>query len=326
MARAIELNPAYPMAHVWRGLIFTSMGRYRDAAASMREAFRLDPLSPIINANVGFDALRFGDFAEAEARFSAAIEIDPTFQVPYSGMTRLNVGRGATKEALRWIEQAIERAPGRAFYIARKGLILAQLGQTEAAVKTVDSACCNPTANRFEADLVVGLNIVSAEHAALASIAAHPGGSFWVTAQRAQALIALGNASAALQVYAEAPPDPRSAINDLVNDEWVWRLPHVVNYAHLRKDAGDSGWQEGLHQLIARVDELSAEGILNVDAQYLVASAHAVAGEHDRALDVLQQATERGWRHAWWARHDWNWASLRSDPRLNELLARAEPR
>ena len=54
-------------------------------------AFLLDPLSPIINANVGFDALRFGDEAEAEARFAAAIEIDPAFQVPYSGMTRLNV-------------------------------------------------------------------------------------------------------------------------------------------------------------------------------------------------------------------------------------------
>ena len=51
----------------------------------MRSAFLLDPLSPIINANVGFDALRFGDEAEAEARFTAAIEIDPAFQVPYSG-------------------------------------------------------------------------------------------------------------------------------------------------------------------------------------------------------------------------------------------------
>lgn len=326
MTQAIELNPAYAMAHVWRGLILTSMGRYREAAASMREAFRLDPLSPIINANVGFDALRFGDLTEAEARFSAAIEIDPAFQVPYSGMTRLNVARGATREALRWIEQAIERAPGRAFYIARKGLILAQLGQTDAAVKTVDAACCNPTANRFEADLVVGLNIVTADRAALASIAANPGGSFWGAAQRAQALIAVGNASAAQQAYAEAPPDPRGAVNDLLNDEWVWRLPHVVNYAHLRKEAGDDNWQEGLHQLAARVDELSAEGIVNVDAQYLVASAHAVAGEHDRALDVLQNAMERGWRHVWWVRHDWNWASLRSDSRLNELLARVELR
>ena len=134
----------------------------------MRDAFRLDPLSPIINANVGFDALRFGDEAEAEARFAAAIEIDPAFQVPYSGMARLHAARGSLEEALRWIEQAIERAPGRAFYLARKGLILAQLGRTDEAVATVEAACCNPTGNRFEADLVVGLRVVSGNRAALA--------------------------------------------------------------------------------------------------------------------------------------------------------------
>jgi TolB-like protein/Flp pilus assembly protein TadD len=326
LARAIELNPAYTMAHVWRGLTLTAQGRYPDAAASMREAFRLDPLSPIINANVGFDALRLGDVAEAEARFRTAIEIDPAFQVPYSGMTRLNMARGATEEALRWIEQAIDRAPGRAFYIARKGLILAQLGRTDAAVAVVDTACCNPTANRFEADLVVGLRIASADRAALAAIAAHPGGSIWAAAQRAQALIAVGDAPTALRAYAEAPPDPRDAVNDLVNDEWVWRLPHVVNHAHLRKDAGDGQWHDALLAVVSHAEELQAVGIVNVDVLYLVASAHAVMGERERALAVLEQAVELGWRHAWWARHDWNWSALREDPRFNELLARAQPR
>jgi hypothetical protein len=71
---------------------------------------------------------------------------------------------------------------------------------------------------------------------------------------------------------------------------------------------------------------LQAVGIVNVDVLYLVASAHAVMGERERALAVLEQAVELGWRHAWWARHDWNWSALREDPRFNELLARAQPR
>ncbi len=324
LERAIELNPTYTMAHVWHGLALTSQGRYREAAASMRDAFRLDPLSPIINANVGFDALRFGDEAEAEARFAAAIEIDPAFQVPYSGMTRLHSARGSLAEALRWIEQAIERAPGRAFYLARKGLILAQLGRTDEAVATVDAACCNPTGNRFEADLVVGLRVVSGNHAALASIAGSDGGCIWVAAQRAQALIAIGNLPAALQAYADDPPDPRGSINDLVNDEWVWRLPHVVNHAHLRMAAGDERGRDALQLLIARAEEMRAEGIVNVDALYWVASAHAVMGEDDRALNVLEEAVRRGWRHAWWARHDWNWSVLGNDPRFRDLLVRGQ--
>ena len=325
LERAIELNPGYTMAHVWHGLALTSQGRYREAAANMRSAFVLDPLSPIINANVGFDALRFGDEAEAEARFAAAIEIEPAFQVPYSGMTRLNVARGAIGEALDWIERAIERAPGRAFYLARKGLILAQLGRIDDAIATVEAACCNPTGNRFEADLVVGLRVVSGNRDALASIADRDSGCIWAVAQRAQALIAIGNLPAALGAYTENPPDPRGSINDLINDEWVWCLPHVVNHAHLRIAAGDERGRDALRDLVARTEELRAEGIVNVDALYWAASAHAVMGENERAFEILEEAVRRGWRHAWWARHDWNWSALRDDPRYRDLLARGQP-
>jgi len=322
LEQAIALNPNYTMAHVWHGLVLTSQGRYREAAAHMRDAFRLDPLSPIINANVGFDALRFGDHAEAEARFAAAMEIDPAFPVPYSGMARLHATRGSPEAALGWIERAIERAPGRAFYLARKGLILAQLGRTDAAAASVEAACCNPAGNRFEADLFVGLRVASANRTALESIASYAGGSVWAAAQRAQALLAVGNHPAALQAYTEDPPHPRRAIYDLVNDEWVWRLPHVVNHAHLRIAAGDEGGRGTLHDLVACVEELRGEGIVNVDALYWVASAHAVVGERERALEILEQAVNRGWRHAWWARHDWNWAGLGDDSRYRDLLSR----
>jgi len=45
-------------------------------------------------------------------------------------------------------------------------------------------------------------------------------------------------------------------------------------------------------------------------------------GETGRALEILEEAVRRGWRHAWWARHDWNWAGLEDDPRYRDLLAR----
>jgi Tfp pilus assembly protein PilF len=87
------------MAHVWHGLVLTTQGRYREAAARNREALRLDPLSPIANTNAGFDALRFGEENEAAARFAVAIEIDPGFAVPYSGMAKLDATRGALRDA-----------------------------------------------------------------------------------------------------------------------------------------------------------------------------------------------------------------------------------
>ena len=322
LERAIELNPGYTMAHVWRGLVLTSQGRYRDAAAHMRDAFRLDPLSPIINTNVGLDALRFGDDAEAEARFTAAIEIDPAFPVPYSGMARLHSSRGSLDAALHWIDQAIERAPKRTFYLARKALILAQLGRLDAAVAAIEAACCDPAGNRFEADLVTGLRVATANRSALRAIAHDESGCVWAPGQRAQALLVLDDRRAALARYAERPVDPRTAINGLINDEWVWCLPHVVNDAHLRLDAGDEQARETLRELLGSAEAVLAQGVVSVDVLYWIASAHAVMGEAELALRVLEQAVQQGWRHAWWARHDWNWAALAGEPRLRDLLAR----
>ena len=322
LERAIELNPSYTMARVWRGLVLTSQGRYRESAAQMREAFRLDPLSPIVNANIGFDALRFGDAAEARTRFLAAMEIDPAFPVPYSGMARLHATRGSLEEALRWLDRALERAPARVFYLARRGLVLAQLGRIEDAVAALEAASRNPAGQRFQADLMVALRVVKRDRIALESIARHVDGSVWTPAQRAQVLVALNDLPAALEAYAADPQDPRRVLNDLINDEWVWRLPHLVNYAHLRIAAGDEGGREALHELQARADELRAEGIVNADALYCTASAYAVMGETERALELLDEAVNRGWRHAWWARHDWNWSGLADEPRFLDLLTR----
>ena len=48
-------------------------------------------------------------------------------------------------------------------------------------------------------------------------------------------------------------------------------------------------------------------------------------GEKERALEILEEAVRRGWRHAWWARHDWNWSGLRDNQRYRDLLARGQP-
>jgi hypothetical protein len=47
-----------------------------------------------------------------------------------------------------------------------------------------------------------------------------------------------------------------------------------------------------------------------------------VIGPRERALQRLEEAIERGWRHAWWARHDWNISSLAEDSRYLTLLER----
>jgi tetratricopeptide (TPR) repeat protein len=51
--RAIDLNPGYASAHQWYGTLLGEMGRENEAIAECEKAVELDPLSPIIIANLG---------------------------------------------------------------------------------------------------------------------------------------------------------------------------------------------------------------------------------------------------------------------------------
>src|SRR5262245_33330645 len=168
------------------------------------------------------------------------MEIDPAFPVPYSGMARLCMMRGQPADAIRWIDQALDRAPTRAFYHARKGLILLQLGTTEAAVAQLDTARRSSPGNAFASDLEIALSVVRDDCEFPSRVAAGNAEQGYSVAQRAQAQLALGDVAAARALYEQETPNPRRAIDDVLNDEWVWSLPHVVTRAHLRIAAGDA--------------------------------------------------------------------------------------
>lgn len=305
LERALRLNPGYTMAHVWQGLAIIAQGRYREAAAHNRDAYRLDPLSPIVNTNVGFDAWRFGDTAEAAARFRAAMEIDPEFAVPLSGMARLSARRGEFDEALRWIDEAIELAPSRAFFPARKALMLLQAGRAEAAAECAAEAGRLAPGGVLDPEFSVALQVARGDREALASlvsgehVAVPPG-------VRAQAHIALGNLDAAREIYERHPPDPRREIDEVLNDDWTWRLAHSVNFGHLRLAAGDERGRGDLERVLAEVERVAAEGIVSAEVSYWAASALSVLGRSDEAQERLGEARRRGWRNDWWQRVDWN--------------------
>jgi TolB-like protein/Tfp pilus assembly protein PilF/class 3 adenylate cyclase len=78
--RAIELNPNYATAHHWYGVgPLLVLGRFDEAIAEGKRAIELDPLSPIMNANLGETLLFAHRNDEAMAQFHKTLEIDQTF-------------------------------------------------------------------------------------------------------------------------------------------------------------------------------------------------------------------------------------------------------
>ena len=78
--RAIALNPNYATAHHWYGNgPLLALGRFVEAIAEGKRAIELDPLSPIINADLGQDLYCARRYDQAIAQLRKTLEIDPTF-------------------------------------------------------------------------------------------------------------------------------------------------------------------------------------------------------------------------------------------------------
>ncbi|MBL8185120.1 MAG: tetratricopeptide repeat protein [Blastocatellia bacterium] len=80
--RAIELNPNYAYAHHQFGIeCLSAAGRFDEAIAAGKRAEELDPVSPIIGADLGLIFIRARRFDEAIAQLNQVAALDPDFWV-----------------------------------------------------------------------------------------------------------------------------------------------------------------------------------------------------------------------------------------------------
>lgn len=133
--RAIELNPHYAVAHHWYGsVLLSAQGRFDEALASERRALELEPLSLVINSNLGLICYQSGRFEEAIEHLQRTLEIDDDFIYARFQLGMCHTHRGNYDRAIADLRLAIERAGGRG------ALIQAALGYTYAVAGKRDEA------------------------------------------------------------------------------------------------------------------------------------------------------------------------------------------
>ncbi len=81
--RAIELDPAYPVAHQWYAEFLALQGRFSEALNESERARQLDPLSLIIATDRAAILYYARQYDRAIEQFSAVLEMDPTFGRAY---------------------------------------------------------------------------------------------------------------------------------------------------------------------------------------------------------------------------------------------------
>lgn len=109
--KALELNSKYATAHQWYASYLMQMGKFAPAKEEIEKAHQLDPLSPIINSNLGLYAYYEHRYDDAIEHCNKTLEMVPDFWVArhYRGLAYSMKGMHA--EAIADLRSLLE-SPG----------------------------------------------------------------------------------------------------------------------------------------------------------------------------------------------------------------------
>lgn len=82
--RALELNPNYAPAHHWYSMYLADVGRREQALAEAQKAYELDPLSPVVGANLAKKLQENGQDDKAIEQAKRTLELEPNSAVTHA--------------------------------------------------------------------------------------------------------------------------------------------------------------------------------------------------------------------------------------------------
>jgi eukaryotic-like serine/threonine-protein kinase len=172
---AIALNPEYSTAHHWFAWHLVAMGRHSDAMEEIKQAQELDPLSLIINTNVGTLFYFAREYDNAIKQLHRTLEMESGFVVAHQWLARSYEQKLLFSEAIKEHQKSLEilgddpeslASLAHAYAVSGKrneaekimhvlkilskerfvshywlGLIYAGLGEVEASLKYLEKAC-----------------------------------------------------------------------------------------------------------------------------------------------------------------------------------------
>ncbi len=135
--RAIRLNPNYATAHHWYGFgPLGGMQRFDDAITELKRAQELDPLSLIINTDLGHTYIFAGQYDKAIEQLRKTLEMDQGFYYAHWCLGLAYQMKGSFREAQAEYEKAFQLNDD-PYVLALLGHLFAMSGKKEQALKTL---------------------------------------------------------------------------------------------------------------------------------------------------------------------------------------------
>jgi TolB-like protein/tetratricopeptide (TPR) repeat protein len=136
--RAIELNPNYATGHQQYGNnTLSALGRFDDAIAEGKRAVELDPLSLVINADLGMNYYYARRYDEAISQLRKTLEMDPGYYYAHVDLGQVLAAKRAFGEAISEYQKAraLNDDP---FVLGLLGHAYASSGNKTEALKILD--------------------------------------------------------------------------------------------------------------------------------------------------------------------------------------------
>ncbi len=133
--QAIELNANYATARQRYAIYLTAMGRFDEAIVEIKRAKELDPISLIINTDVGLMFYLKRQYDEAIEQYLKTLEIDSSFSVAHFALGLAYEQKDQFPEAIAEFQKAITLSGGSTIMLAALGHAYAVAGKRAEAEK-----------------------------------------------------------------------------------------------------------------------------------------------------------------------------------------------
>jgi serine/threonine-protein kinase len=135
--QGITLNSSSALAHNQYAIYLATLGRLPDAIAEVKAAQALDPLSPIVNSDLGWYELESGQPDEAIAQFRRTLEFDPNSVSAHRGLGIAYSEQGQHEGAITELKHALELSENSPVVLGHLGAAYARAGRRADADRTL---------------------------------------------------------------------------------------------------------------------------------------------------------------------------------------------
>jgi tetratricopeptide (TPR) repeat protein len=136
--RALTLNANYATAHQWYGGYLAARGRFDESLAEIEQAHRIDPVSLMINADIGWLSFFARQHDRAIEQLRKTLEMDPNFALAYWLLGLNKEQKGQLEEATADFRKAVSLSEDIPFALASLGHVLGRSGKRDEAAAALE--------------------------------------------------------------------------------------------------------------------------------------------------------------------------------------------